>query len=219
MSEIVRNAIEKEGVIAIVRKLYGEPLMQLAEALYAGGVTLMEVTFDQAAPDVLPKTAAAIGELAERMKGRMHVGAGTVLTVEQVRVAAEAGAQFIISPNTDPLVIAETKAFGLVSVPGAMTPSEMVTADQAGADFVKVFPSIDLGVRFLKNVMAPLNHIKFIVTGGVTLMNFEEWLRAGAIGAGIGGYLSDKKLIEAGDWAEFTRRAKAFCDIVAKVRG
>ena len=219
MTEIVKNAIEKEGVIAIVRKLYGNNLMKLAEALYAGGVTLMEVTFDQAAPDVLPKTAAAISELATRMEGRMHVGAGTVLTPEQVRTAADAGAKFIISPNTDPAVIAETKRLGLVSVPGAMTPSEMVTANQAGADFVKVFPSIDLGTRFLKNVMAPLNHIKFVVTGGVTLMNFEEWLRAGAVGAGIGSYLSDKALIEAGDWAEFSRRASAFCTVVKKVRG
>ncbi len=219
MYEIVKGAIEREGLIVIVRRLYGEALMKLAGALNDGGVKLMEVTFDQADPDCLNKTAEAIRSLNALMAGRMTFGAGTVLTPEQVRVAGAAGAQFIISPNADPQVIAETRRLKLVSIPGTMTPSEMMLAANCGADFIKLFPAGDLGLKYLKNVRAPLSHLKFIATAGVTLDNFEDWLRAGCVGAGVSGALTKRELVDAGDWQELTNRAKAFCGIVTKVRG
>jgi 2-dehydro-3-deoxyphosphogluconate aldolase/(4S)-4-hydroxy-2-oxoglutarate aldolase len=173
----------------------------------------MEVTFDQADPDCVQKTCEAISMLREKMGDDMLFGAGTVLSTAQVDAAHKAGAEYIISPNVSLPVIARTKELGLVSIPGAMTPSEMVSAHEAGADFVKVFPVSDLGTRYIKSVMAPINHIMFVATGGVNEQNVKEYLDMGFVGAGIGGRLTERKLIEAGDFAEFTRRAKAFANI------
>lgn len=213
MSE-VKNVIEEKRIIVIVRRLYGEKLIKLANALYEGGIRLMEVTFDQSDPDGVQHTSEAIALLKEKMAGKMHVGAGTVITPEQVDAAAAAGAEYIISPNTDEKVISRTKEKGLVSIPAAMTPSEMLAAHNLGADFVKVFPMADLGIKYMKNVMAPISHLRFIAAAGVNEENFGEILGIGFAGAGISGRLTDKKLIEAEDWQEFTKRAEAFCEIV-----
>ena len=205
--------IQENKVITICRKVYGEDLLRLAAALYEGGVKLIEVTFDQADPDCVEKTAEAIRSLCAAFGDRMMFGAGTVLTREQVKAAAEAGARYIISPNTDAAVILFTKELGLVSIPGAMTPSEIITALNLGADIVKLFPSCYLGFRYIKDILAPISHVKLCATGGVNEENWGEYLDLGFAGAGISGRLCDKKCIAAGDFAEITRRAKVFMDI------
>ena len=130
--------ISQNKVITICRRVYGEDLLKLADALYAGGIKMIEVTFDQADPDCIEKTGECIRALCDRFGDKMMFGAGTVLNAEQVEAAAKAGARYIISPNVDADVIAKTKELGLVSMPGAMTPSEILTAHKLGADIVKV---------------------------------------------------------------------------------
>lgn len=140
----------------------------------------------------------------------MHFGAGTVLTPGQVDAAAQAGAEFIISPNSEPKVIRRTKELGLISIPGAMTPTEILMAHDCGADLVKLFPAATLGLAYVKDILAPISHVKMIATAGITEENFAQFLKLGLAGAGISGRLTDKKLIAEGNWAEFTRRAEAF---------
>lgn len=205
--------IQKHKIITICRKVYGEELLHLAQALCEGGVRLIEVTFDQADPNCIEKTAEAVTTLCEHYGSEMMFGAGTVLTVEQVEAAAAAGARYIISPNTDEAVIRRSKELGLVSIPGAMTPSEIMTAHNCGADVVKLFPAGALGLRYIKDILAPISHVKLCATGGVTEENWGDYLALGFVAAGISSRLCDKKCIAEGNYAEITRRARAFADV------
>lgn len=210
----VLNLILEKKIITIVRGTYGDDLRKLAHALYDGGIRFMEVAFDQKDPDCIAKTAGAISMLNAEFAGcDFYAGAGTVLTKEQVKAACDAGASYIISPNTNPEVIRYTKELGLVSIPGAMTPTEILLAHDCGADIVKLFPAATLGLRYVKDILAPISHVAIIATAGITEENFAEFLKLGLKGAGISGRLTDKKLIAAGEWEEFTRRARAFVDI------
>lgn len=206
------------GVVSICRKIYGEELLRLSDALSKGGVRLIEVTFDQADSECIEKTSAAIN-LIKNAHPEMHVGAGTVLSCEQVEVVKNAGGEFIISPNVNSDVIKFTKSLDLVSVPGAMTPSEILSAWDLGADIVKLFPAGYLGLSYLKDIRAPISHVPLMATGGITVDNFRDYLIGGCCGAGIGSYLSDKKLIAANDWNEFTRRAQTLTAIFKEVKG
>ncbi|HWQ79183.1 MAG TPA: bifunctional 4-hydroxy-2-oxoglutarate aldolase/2-dehydro-3-deoxy-phosphogluconate aldolase [Anaerovoracaceae bacterium] len=210
-----KEFLAEHKVIAICRKVYGENLLRLAEALCGGGVRLMEVTFDQADPDCLEKTSEAIRMLSEKFAGELLPGAGTVLTSDQVQCAANAGAKYIISPNTSSEVITGTKKLGLISIPGAMTPTEIITANDLGADFVKLFPSGYLGFKYIKDILAPISHVKLVATGGVTEENLPEYLKLGFAGAGISGRLCDKALIADGNYAEIKARAMGFAAIAA----
>ncbi|MEA4869140.1 putative KHG/KDPG aldolase [bioreactor metagenome] len=221
MSASLVAKITQTGIIAICRKIYGDDLIHLAAALQKGGVALMEVTFDQSDPNANERTAEAISLLCSKFPD-MRFGAGTVLTRAQVDAAKSAGGEFIISPNTDLDVIRYTKEAGLVSIPGAMTPSEVMAAHHAGADFVKLFPAASLGVKYIKDITAPINHVKLLATGGISTENFADYLRAGCRGAGISSSLCDKARIQAGDWDSFTAAAKALTaifDTVAEEKG
>lgn len=209
-TESTVDLVKRFKVIAIYRRVYGEDLLRAAQALCDGGVRLMEITFDQSDPDCIKKTAHAIRSLCDALGDKMLIGAGTVLSTEQALAARDAGAQYLISPNTDEKVIGMTKSLGLVSIPGAMTPTEILKAHDAGADFVKLFPAGYLGMRYVKDILAPINHVKLIATGGVNEENFGEYLAFGFAGAGVSGRLSQKDLIENGDFAELTRRAGDF---------
>ena len=213
-----KEFIVENKVIVICRKVYGDSLLRLAEALYDGGVKMIEVTFDQADPDCTEKTTGAMRMLQERFRGAMRFGAGTVLTTEQVDAACEAGGEYMISPNTNLQVIARTKELGLVSIPGAMTPTEILTAHDAGADFVKLFPVGSLGAGYLKAVKAPLSHIKIMAVGGVNEENAAEFLKAGAAGLGVGGNLAKKAWIEAGEYDRLTAAAKALVEAVRSLK-
>lgn len=221
MSESILEIIASHGIIAICRKIYGDDLLSLAAALQSGGVRLMEVTFDQSDPDCISRTGEGIRALCDQFPA-MRFGAGTVLTIPQVDATKAAGGQFIISPNTDVDVIRHTKSLGLVSIPGAMTPSEVMSAHCAGADYVKLFPAATLGIQYLKDLTAPVNHVKILATGGISAGNLAEFLRAGCRGAGISSSLCDKAQIKAGNWDALTSSAKEIVSIfnaVAEEKG
>ncbi len=202
--------IEREKLIVIVRGIKNEYLIPMAEAMYAGGVRLLEVTY--AADGSIPEetTAQGIRMLKEHFGEHMSIGAGTVLTTHQVDLTRAAGGEFIISPDTNPEVISHTASLGLVSIPGALTPTEAQTAHRAGADFVKLFPVTSLGVDYVKGVRAPLSHIRFLAVGGVNEKNMKEYLRAGVCGFGIGSNVVKRDMIEAGDFTGITELTKDF---------
>ncbi len=206
----IKELVLHDKVIVIVRRIYGDTLLKLAEAMCNGGIHLMELTFDQSNPDCITATGESIAQLKERFGTEMHFGAGTVLNHDQVAAAKQAGCEYIISPNVNADVIKCTKELGLVSIPGAMTPSEILTAHDLGADFVKLFPAGYLGIPYIKDVRAPISHVKLVATGGVKEENFADFLKAGMIGAGISGRLTDKTCIAENNYAELTARAKAF---------
>lgn len=216
MRETIINSILEHKIISIVRGMDEEKAMKIADALYEGGIRLVEVTFNQKDPSTHKVSAAAIRAIKEKYEGKMLVGAGTVTTVELVELAASAGAAYIISPDTDPEVIRRTKELGLVSLPGAYTATEAKIAHNAGADFVKLFPCIEGAPAYLKALCAPLNHIKFLAVGGVNADNCAEFMKAGAVGVGVGGCLVNKKWVDAGEYWRITEEAKRFIENINK---
>lgn len=214
MREAIIQSVLENKLIAIVRGVYGEDCIRLAKALYAGGIKLLEVTFDQSSPVLWKKTADTIRMLNDQLGNKMAFGAGTVTSVELVSIAKEAGAQFIVSPDCDAAVIRATVEAGMVSMPGAMTPTEVLQAHKAGADFVKLFPVGNFGPGYLKSVAAPINHVKLLAVGGVNENNIADFLKAGAVGAGVGGNLVNKAWIAEGKFQEITALAKTFTDAV-----
>lgn len=211
MREQVIARIGQEKLIAIVRGVGPEQYLKVAEALYAGGVRLMEITFDQKAPASFRTTAEGIVRIREAMGQRMLVGAGTVLTEEQAELTAAAGGSFVVSPDVNADVIRKTVSLGMVSVPGAATPTEIVAAHRAGADFVKLFPAAQLGAGYIKAIRGPLGHIRLLAVGGVHEGNVAEFLNAGVSGFGVGGNLANRKWIEAGEFDRLTQCAKLIC--------
>lgn len=211
MNEVVKF-IEDHKVLVICRGFYGDNLLKIISALYAGGIRMAEVTFDQADPNAIEKTSDAIRLICESFPD-MKVGSGTVTCPEHVLATKEAGGEFCLSPHVDVEVIRAAKEAGLVSIPGALTPSEIIEAHNAGADLVKIFPAGWLGLDYLKDIKGPINHVKFLAAAGVNEENFAEILKAGYCSAGISGRLLDKKVIAAGDYDELTRRAEVFTKI------
>lgn len=208
------DAILKEKIIVIVRGVEREDLLKFAQAVYDGGIRLMECTFDATGKVSDEQTAENIGMLARHFGDKMLIGAGTVLKESQVELVKKVGGKFIISPDTSKEVIEKTKKEGLVSIPGALTPTEAVQAHKWGADFVKLFPVSALGAKYIKDVKAPLSHIKFLAVGGVNADNMEEFLKAGACGFGIGSDIANKKLIQENKFDEITKAAKRYVDVV-----
>ena len=209
--QLIQKVLDKK-IVAIVRGVYGEDCVKLAQALYEGGIELLEVTFDQAKPDELTRTSDSIKLLVEKLGDKMVFGAGTVTTVEMLELAKNAGAKFIVSPDTNEEVIRATVAAGMVSMPGALTPTEVVTAHRWGADFVKLFPAGTQGTAYFKAVTAPLNHIRMLAVGGVNEKNIADFLSAGAVGAGVGGNLVNKTWIANGEFDKITALAKEFAE-------
>ncbi len=210
MREQIIEAVKNEGLIVIVRGVAKDKLIPLAEAMYKGGVRLLEITYSSDGRISDEETAENIKALVEHFEGRMYIGAGTVLTEKQVELTKNAGGLFIISPNTDERVIRKTRELGLVSMPGAYTPSEICEAERYGADFVKLFPVVNLGAEYIKAVKAPLSHVSLLAVGGINLENVCEYKRAGVSGFGIGSNITDKKLIENGDWKAITELASKY---------
>ena len=208
MRDTVIQRILDTKVIAIVRGVYGEEALHLAEALAEGGVQLLEVTFDQSHPETHKDTMNTIRNIRLHLGERFLVGAGTVTSAELVEKAADAGALYIVSPNIRPSVVELTRKLNLVSLPGAMTPTEIGMAYDAGADFVKVFPASDLGPGYIKAVRAPLNHIPLLAVGGISAKNIRSFLDAGCCGAGVGGSLVNKSAIAEGRWETLTQEAR-----------
>ena len=196
MAGAIEQRILDEKLIAIVRGIDADKCVRVAEALYAGGIRLIEVTFAQAKPESFPETANAIAAMVKALDGRAEIGAGTVTTTALVDLAADAGAKFIISPDANPDVIRRTKERGLVSIPGAMTPTEILSAHAAGADFVKLFPYSNGGAGYIKAIHAPLAHVPLLAVGGVRAEDYDLRLRI----AGISG----EKIVTAAKPAELS---------------
>lgn len=210
MRNSIINAVCDEKLIVIVRGVERELLIPLAEAMYKGGVRLLELTFSADGKISDEETADRIKMLSEHFEGRMFIGAGTVLNENQVELCAKAGGKFIISPDTNPAVISKTRELGLVSMPGALTPTEVQAAHIAGADFVKLFPIDSLGVSYVKAITAPLSHVKLLAVGGIDLANIPDYKKIGISGFGIGSSIIDKKLLAARDFEGITALAEKF---------
>lgn len=216
MREQVIQKIKEEKLIAIVRGVRPDLCLKVAEALYDGGVRVLEIPYDQRDSGSWVRTAETIQALSEAFEGRMIIGAGTVTCVELVEMTYRHKGRFIISPDTDIDVIRRTRELNMVSVPGAMTPTEIKQAYLAGADFVKLFPAGSLGAGYLKAVKAPLNHIPILAVGGISERNVQEYLAAGAEGFGIGGNLAKKAWIDAGEFDKLTEAASA---VITAIKG
>lgn len=212
MKSEIEQVVREKRIVAIIRGFSPDVCLKLAEAYAKGGIGLVEVTFNQKAPETWPDTAAAIRAIKERFAGDMRVGAGTVLTEEQLSLCEQAGGEYMITPNTNVGLIRECVRRGLVAMPGALTPSEAVEAFDAGASFVKIFPAGSLGPGYVKAVMTPLSHIPFLAVGGISPDNVADFIKVGCVGAGVGGNLTNKEWIAAGEWEKISAVAKALID-------
>lgn len=210
----LKELVFEKKVVAIVRNIYGEDCVKLAEALYRGGIRLMEVTFDQSHPEAFSKTTDTIRLLVEKIGDRMVFGAGTVTSTELVEMTREAGGQFIVSPDTRPDVIRRTVELDMVSMPGSMTPTEISLAYESGADFVKVFPAGTLGTSYIKAIRGPLNQVPLLAVGGVSETNAADYIKAGAVGVGVGGNLAKKALVDIGAFDEIEETARLLVQAV-----
>ena len=208
--EEILQAIETHKIIVILRGLTQDQLLSVVSAMLEGGIRLVEVTFDQSGKIRDEETAANIKKICDTFGDRLYVGAGTVMTCEQVDLAAAAGAGYIISPDACEEVIRHTRALGLVSLPGAFTPTEAANAHRWGADFVKLFPNAELGISYLKALMAPLSHIRFLAVGGVNEQNMRDYLMAGASGIGVATGIVDRRMVAEQNWAGITELAKRY---------
>lgn len=179
--------IKQNGIVAIIRGAKPENILPIAKALRDGGIKTLEITVET------PKVLTLIEQVASEMGDEVIVGAGTVLDPETARAAIMAGAKFIFSPTVNVETIKLTKRYGVISIPGALTPTEILTAYEHGADVIKVFPASAFGPRYLKDIHGPLPHIPLMPTGGVDLGNLAEYIRAGAVAVGIGSNLVNTK--------------------------
>lgn len=210
----VIDLIEKEKIIVIVRGVEKDKLIPLAEAMYNSGIRLLEITYDANQSPTDEQTAQNIKMLADHFKDKMLIGSGTTVKESQVELTKNAGGKFIISPDTYDAVIKKTCECGLVSIPGAVTPSEIQTAHRCGADFVKIFPSVNLGTSYIKAVSAPLSNIKFLAVGGIDETNMNDYLKAGVCGFGIGSNITNKKMIKENNWDEISKLAEKYVSVV-----
>lgn len=206
------NRVLDRVIVAVIRAESPDSLVDVAEALVAGGVEVMEVTF------TVPRAVQVLEQVAARLGGRILLGAGTVLDAETARAAILAGAEFIVSPTVSTQVIEVCRRYSKLAMPGALTPTEVVAAWQAGADIVKIFPSELTGPRYLKLLHAPLPQVRLMPTGGVNAETAPEYLQAGACALGVGGALVDPKLVAAGNLIEIERRARQLVEVVQKFR-
>ena len=209
--------VKERKIVAIVRGLSPEYLVRLGHAFEEGGIGLMEVTYNQTAPDTWKDTANGIEAVEKEFGDRLLVGAGTVITLEQVSMTYNAGGHYLVTPTTQPEIIRAGKALGLGLYPGALTPTEILTAYEAGADAVKVFPASSLGSGYIKAIRAPLSHIPLMAVGGVNEKNAADFMKAGCVGLGVGGNLVNKEWIKNGEWDKITALAKEFRKAVAEV--
>lgn len=209
IQEIINNKI-----IVIVRGIDKAKLINVAQSLYDGGIRFLEITYSANGAIRDKETAANIKMLCDYFDGKMVIGAGTVLTEEQVELTKSAGGKFIISPDTNPSVIKKTNELGMVSIPGALTPTEIQQAYRAGADFVKMFPITNMGVDYVKAVKAPLSHIRLLAVGGITIDNMNDYINAGVYGFGIGSNIIDKNLINQNNYAGLTELAKKYVSVI-----
>lgn len=208
MPSEIMQALSREKIVAIIRGISAESGDATAKALAEGGIVFLEVTLNT------DGALNMISRFRETYGDRMRIGAGTVLDLAQAKESVAAGAEYLIAPNLDEEVVRYGVENGIEVWPGTMTPTEIVRAYKLGASAVKVFPMGSLGINFLKEIRAPLNHIPMIATGGVNLQNINSVLDAGAIAVGLGGNLVDKQLVKDGKFDELSKLARSFVNEV-----
>ncbi len=206
------DRVHKTGIVAVLRAASGELLADVAEALLAGGVEVIEVTL------TVPRALQVIERVAARLADRVLLGAGTVLDAETARIALLSGAEFIVSPTVSLDVIQLCRRYDKLVMPGALTPTEVLTAWQAGADLVKIFPSEITGPAYLKALAGPFPQVRMMPTGGVNLDTAAAFLQAGAYALGVGGSLIDPRAVASGDLAKIEQLARRFVDVVRATR-
>ena len=200
------------GIVAVLRATSGEFIADVAEALLAGGIEGIEVTYS------VPRATNILEQVADRLGDKIVLGAGTVLDPETARAAILAGARFIVSPVVNLDVIRLCRRYSRLVMPGALTPTEILTAWEAGADIVKVFPSDLTGPGYLKAIRRPLPQVRLMPTGGVNLETAADFIRAGACALGIGSDLADPKAIANRDFDKLTALARQYVEIVREAR-
>lgn len=210
MGNKILEHIKESKMIAIVRGIPSSSMIDLVSAMLKGGVSCVEVTFDQSSEEKSRDSLKSISLIRDTFADKVAVGAGTVMTVDQVHQAVEAGAEYMISPNTNEAVIRETKKLGKISIPGACTATEVATAYEYGADIVKLFPAGVFGPAYVKALKAPLKHIPVTAVGGISPENCADFMKAGCIGVGCGGNLVSAKLVSEGRFDEITETAEAY---------
>jgi 2-dehydro-3-deoxyphosphogluconate aldolase/(4S)-4-hydroxy-2-oxoglutarate aldolase len=208
----VTAQIEALGVVAVIRLKDPGKLRAVVDAMAEGGVRVLEVTM------TVPGAVDLIRALAPSLPAGFLIGAGTVTDVATARAVIDAGASFVVGPVFRPEVIAACHERDVAAMPGCFSPTEILAAHESGADIVKVFPATMLGPQFLRDVRAPLPQVKLMPTGGVTVENAGDWIRAGAVAVGIGSALVDSDAVERGDWAAISDRARAAMASVAGAR-
>ncbi len=196
------NFILEEKIVAIIRMLDKEEAIEVTEALVKGGIKLIEVTLDS------PNSLKTIEALTEKYQNdEVVIGAGTVLDSESARLAIIAGAEFLLSPSLNIDFIKTCNRYDKVAIPGAMTPTEILTAKENGADIIKVFPASNLGSSYIKSIKGPISNINLMATGGISIDNIIEFVESGSDSVGIGSSLVDKKLIKSKNYKELTSKA------------
>jgi 2-dehydro-3-deoxyphosphogluconate aldolase / (4S)-4-hydroxy-2-oxoglutarate aldolase len=211
-AELISRLLDP-GIIAVVRAPSADLVKPLSEALVEGGVIAIEITLST------PDAIRAIREASADLGNRALIGVGTVLQPYECASALDAGAQFIVSPILRPDLVPLAHQFDRPVMLGAYSPTEAQLAHEEGADFVKLFPADTLGPGFIKSLLAPLPHLRFVPTGGVELNNAIDFLKAGAAALGVGSALVSRPILENRDWAELTRRARAFVQAARSARG
>lgn len=199
------QTIKETKLIAILRNANPNDILPIVETLYKAGIRAIEVTMNS------PKALESIELISNEMKGKVVVGAGTVLDAESARLAILSGATFILSPTVDKDTIRMSKKYGTVSIPGAMTPTEILEAYEYGGDIIKVFPTTSLGPEYIKDLQGPLPHIPILPTGGVSIDNVTDFIEAGAVGVGLGSALVNTKVeTNKAYFEELEQKAQAF---------
>ncbi|HJV17117.1 MAG TPA: bifunctional 4-hydroxy-2-oxoglutarate aldolase/2-dehydro-3-deoxy-phosphogluconate aldolase [Bacillales bacterium] len=210
--QLLQKLVES-GIIAVVRRVPEWAIEEVAENLIEGGITALEITVDS------HHAYRSIENLSKRFTNQALIGAGTVLDSDSARLSIGAGADFIFSPSLSQEVIRTTLRYGRIAIPGVMTPTEMITAIEWGADAVKLFPAGQFGAKYIKDVKAPFPHIPIIPTGGIKLDNIESYIKAGAAAVGIGGNLIDMKALESRNYQSIVKNAAAYVEAVTAARG
>lgn len=213
MSVEIKAEIERVGLVPVLRAQSAAEGHALVEAMLAGGVTVVEVTM------TVPGAVELLRALKKQHGSRLLLGSGTVTTAAQAAATIEAGAEFVVSPSLHPEVIAKTKELGKVSIPGALTPTEVITAWNAGADYVKVFPCSAVGgASYLRALRAPFPELQLIPTGGVTQQTAADFLKAGARALGVGADLVNAKAIAEGKPEVVMNAARVYMEIIRQAR-
>ena len=211
-SEII-SLLTNPGIIAVVRAQKADQVLPLSEALIAGGVIAIEITM------TTPNAIEAIREASQKVSSRGVIGVGTVLDAESCRAAIQAGAEFVVSPILRPELVALCHAADRPVMLGAYTPTEAQLAHEAGADFIKIFPSDGLGPNYIRAIRAPLPHLRIIPTGIAKADDITQFIKAGCVGVGLGSLLVSSEILRTNNWSELTRSANAFRSLVEKARG